>query len=146
MTQCKLYHYYSDNCKFLFRQCLSDDLQCISTRLKLRQIDGKVKTIMFRQEFILCRAAGNQPLVRTIWSIADDGVLICTQENFQLWAEQEIKPIVVKAPFGAIYKYDEQLFQQLQKAFRPTERRNAELEQLWLNAEPYQGQIGKEDE
>ncbi len=101
---------------------------------------------MFLTDSVLCRAAGDQPLIRRVWSIADDGVLICTLENFQLWAEQEIKPIVVKAPFGAIYKYDEQLFQQLQKAFRPTEGRNAELEQLWLNAEPYRAQIGKENE
>ena len=101
---------------------------------------------MLRQEFILCRAAGNQPLVRTIWSIADDGVFICTRENFRLWEEQEIEPILVKVPINAVYEYDEQLFQQLNRAFRPGNNRNAELERLWLNAKPYHDQMDEQDE
>lgn len=92
---------------------------------------------MLQFDFVLCRAAGNQPLIRTVWSIVDDGVFICTPENFQVWEEQEIKPIVVKVPFSAVYKYDEQLFQQLDTVFMPAENHNAKLEKLWLNAEPY---------
>lgn len=92
---------------------------------------------MSQLDFILCRAVGDQPLVRRVWSIVDDGVFICTHENFQLWEEQEIEPVVVKVPFSAVYKYDEQLFQQLDMVFIPAENHNAKLEKLWLNAEPY---------
>lgn len=93
---------------------------------------------MFRSDVVLCRAAGDQPLIRRVWSIADDGVFICTQQNFQLWEEQEFEPVAVKVPFGAVYEHDEQLFKQLNGAFRPGENHNAELEKLWLSAEPYQ--------
>ena len=104
-----------------------------------------MKSVMVRSEVVLCRAAGSQPLIRTVWSVADDGVLICTQENFRLWAEQGIEPTAIKVPFGAVFKYDQQLFQQLNKVFQPGENHNTELEQLWLNAELYHVQIGERD-
>lgn len=96
---------------------------------------------MLNPNIILCRAAGDQPLVRRVWSVAEDGVLICTQENFQLWAEENIEPVLVKVPFNAAYRHNEQLFHQLNAIFQPGEDHNSELEALWLKAEPYNGQV-----
>jgi len=63
-----------------------------------------------------------------------------------MWEQHRIEPVVVKVPFKVVYKYDDQLFQRLRSVFRPAENHNAELKQLWLDAEPYHVQMGERDE
>ncbi len=88
-------------------------------------------------DIVICRSFGDEPLVRIVWSITKEGILISTQESFHLWKKANVDPEVVLAPFDAIYQYDEDLFRRLQEAFHSPGSQSAELEQLWQQAKPH---------
>ncbi|MBA7533528.1 hypothetical protein ES705_25768 [subsurface metagenome] len=99
---------------------------------------------MSTNDTVLCRSFGGEPLVRMVQSIMEEGVLICTQENFELWEKASIDPIIALAPFDAVYEYSEDLFHELDEAFGNVGDRGTKLEQLWRQAKPYKI-IEKED-
>ena len=100
---------------------------------------------MSNHDVVLCRSFGNEPVVRMVWSITKEGILICGQESFDLWKKSQADIVPVLAPFDAIYEYDEDLFRQLDKAFRNLGNHSIELEQLWQQAKPYKI-VGREVE
>ena len=91
---------------------------------------------MSNHDVVLCRSFGNEPLVRVVWSITEEGILICGQDSLDL-SKQQTDAVPVLAPFEAIYEYDKDLFPQLDKAFRNFGDHSPELEQLWQQARPY---------
>ena len=92
---------------------------------------------MSNHDVVLCRSFGNEPLVRAVWSITKEGILICGQESLDLSKKIQADTVQVLAPFDAIYEYDEDLFRQLDKAFQNSGDDGTELEQLWRQARPY---------
>ena len=88
-------------------------------------------------DIILCRSFGDEPLVRVLWSITKDGILISTPESFDLWKKTNVDPVLVLAPFDAIYQYDEDLFRRLEEVFRNSVSQSAEVGQLWQQAKPH---------
>jgi len=92
---------------------------------------------MSNHDVVLCRSFGNEPLVRVVWSITDEGVLICAQDGLDITGEAQIGTVPVLAPFEAIYEFDKDLFPQLDKAFRSFGDHSPELAQLWRRARPY---------
>lgn len=82
---------------------------------------------------VVCRSFGDEPLVRRIWSMEKDGVLLCTEEGFIEWQQFDMEPTVALATFDLVYKYDERLVQQLKDAYRGCK---PELKKLWKQAEP----------
>ena len=92
---------------------------------------------MSNHDVVLCRSFGNEPLVRVVWSITKEGILICEQESLDLSKKTLADIVPVLAPFDAIYEYDEDLFRQLDKAFRNSRDGSTELEELWQQAKPY---------
>ncbi len=92
---------------------------------------------MSNHDVVLCRSFGNEPLVRVAWSITKEGILICEQESLDQSERTQADTLQVLAPFDAIYEYDEDLFNQLDKAFRNAANDGTELEQLWRQARPY---------
>ena len=92
---------------------------------------------MSNHDVVLCRSFGNEPLVRIVQFITKEGILICRQESLDLSKETQADTVQVLAPFDAIYEYDEDLFHQLDKAFRNSGDDGSELEQLWQQAKPY---------
>ena len=93
---------------------------------------------MSNNDIILCRSFGDEPLVRIVWSITKKGILISTQESFHLWEKTNVDPVVVLAPFDAIYQYDKDLFHQLEEAFRTPGNQKVRLKELWRQAKPYE--------
>jgi hypothetical protein len=93
---------------------------------------------MSQNDVVLCRSFGNEPLVRVVWSVTDEGILIYGQDN-----KDWLKPadpddsVPVLAPFDAVYEYDELLFPQLEKTFRSYGGLSPRLERLWEQARPY---------
>lgn len=92
---------------------------------------------MSKRDVVLCRSFGNEPLVRVVWSITDEGVLICGQDSLDPSIQTQTDVVPVLAPFEAVYEYDKDLFPQLDKAFRNFGDRSPELERLWRQAKPY---------
>ena len=92
---------------------------------------------MSNYDVVLCRSFGNEPLVRVVWSVTDEGILICSQDNLDSTWRTQADTVPVLAPFDAIYEYDDDLFPQLDKAFRSFGDHSPELEQLWKKARPY---------
>ena len=92
---------------------------------------------MSNHDVVLCRSFGNEPLVRVVWSITEEGILICGQDSLDLSKQTQTDAVPVLAPFDAIYEYDKDLFPQLDKAFRNFGDHSPELEQLWQQARPY---------
>jgi len=89
------------------------------------------------RDVVLCRSFGNEPLVRSVLAITKEGVLICGQGSFDPSGKAPADAVPVLAPFDAIYDYDEDLFRQLDQAFRNPGEGGAELEKLWQQARPY---------
>jgi len=92
---------------------------------------------MSNHDIVLCRSFGNEPLVRIVWSITKEGILICEPESLDLSKKTQADIVPVLAPFDAIYEYDEDLFRQMDRAFRNSGDGSTELEQLWGQAKPY---------
>lgn len=92
---------------------------------------------MSNHDVVLCRSFGNEPLVRVVWEITSEGILICGQESLDLAKQMQKEAVPVLAPYSAIYEYDKDLFPQLDKAFRNGGDNSLELEQLWQYAKPY---------
>lgn len=98
---------------------------------------------MSNHDVVLCRSFGDEPLVRVVWSITTEGILICGEESLDLSEKTETEVVPVLAPFDAIYDYDEELFHRLDKAFRHSGGDGIELERLWQQANPYLVIAGK---
>ena len=96
---------------------------------------------MSNHDVVLCRSFGNEPLVRVVWSITGEGILICGQESLDLSRQILADTVPVLAPFDAIYEYDEDLFPQLDRAFRNSGEHSPELLLLWQRAKPYKTAI-----
>ena len=92
---------------------------------------------MSEHDVVLCRSFGNEPLVRVVWSISGEGILICGQDSLDESKRTQNGSVPVLAPFDAIYEYDDNLFPELDKAFRNFGDQSPELEQLWRKARPY---------
>ncbi len=92
---------------------------------------------MSNHDVVLCRSFGNEPVVRVVGSITKEGILICRQESLDPSKQTQADTVQVLAPFDAIYEYDEDLFRQLDRAFRNSGDGSTELEQLWQQAKPY---------
>ena len=92
---------------------------------------------MSNHDVVLCRSFGNEPLVRVVWSVTDEGILICGQDSLDLDKQAQGDAVPVLAPFEAIYEYDKDLFPLLDKAFRDSGDRSLELLYLWQQARPY---------
>ena len=99
---------------------------------------------MSNHDVVLCRSFGNEPLVRAVWAITKEGILICRQESLDPSKKTQADIVPVLAPFDAIYEYNEDLFRQLNEAFRNSGDDGTELEQLWRQARPYVVIVGKE--
>ncbi len=99
---------------------------------------------MSSHDAVLCRSFGNEPLVRVALSITKEGILICGQESLDPSKKTQADIVPVLAPFDAIYDYDENLFRQLDEAFRNSGDDSTEMEQLWRQARPYVVIVGKE--
>ncbi len=99
---------------------------------------------MSNHDVVLCRSFGNEPLVRVVWTITKEGILICEQDSLDPLKKTQADIVPVLAPFDAIYEYDEDLFRQLDEAFRNSGDHGTELEQLWRQARPYVALVGKE--
>ena len=100
---------------------------------------------MSNHDVVLCRSFGNEPLVRVALSITKEGILICGQDGLDPSEKTPADIVPVLAPFDAIYEYDEDLFRQLDEAFRNSGDHGTELEQLWRQARPYIVIVEKED-
>ena len=92
---------------------------------------------MSNHDVVLCRSFGNEPLVRFVWEITGEGILICGQESLDLSKKTQNDSKPVLAPCEAVYEYDKDLFPQLDKAFRTFGDNSPELEELWRYARPY---------
>jgi hypothetical protein len=92
---------------------------------------------MSNHDIVLCRSFGNEPLVRIIWDVVKDGILVCRSENFDLLKSTQVDGMAVLAPSDAIYEYDEILFHQLDEAFHNSGRHEGKLERLWRQAKRY---------
>ena len=92
---------------------------------------------MSNHDIVLCRSFGNEPLVRVLWSITKEGILICGPESLDLSKKTQADIVPVLAPFDTIYEYDEDLFRQLDRFFRNSGDGSTELEQRWQQAKPY---------
>ena len=98
---------------------------------------------MSNHDVVLCRSFGNEPLVRVALSITKEGILICGQDSLDPSEKTQADIVPVLAPFDAIYEYSEDLFRQLDKAFRNSGDGGTELEQLWRQAKPYVVIVGE---
>jgi len=58
---------------------------------------------MSNHDVVLCRSFGNEPLVRVVWSITEEGILICGQDSLDLSKQTQSDAVPVLAPFEAIY-------------------------------------------
>ena len=96
---------------------------------------------MSNKDVVLCRSFGNEPLVRIVWSVTEEGVLICGQESLDPDRQAQGDVVPVLAPFEAIYEYDKDLFPLLDKAFRNFGDNSPELDNLWQQARPYKRAI-----
>ena len=92
---------------------------------------------MSNHDVVLCRSFGNEPLIRVVWSITEEGILICGQDGLDRSNQMETGTVPVLAPFDAVYEYDRDLFPQLDRAFKNFGDHSPELEQLWQLARPY---------
>ncbi|MBI2850618.1 MAG: hypothetical protein HYX80_06195 [Chloroflexi bacterium] len=96
---------------------------------------------MSNNDVVLCRSFGNEPLVRVVWSVTDEGILIYGQDNRD-WSKQvQDDSVPVLAPFDAVYEYDDVLFPQLEKTFRNFGGLSPKLERLWQQARPYKVKV-----
>jgi hypothetical protein len=93
---------------------------------------------MSNHDVVLCRSFGDEPLVRVVWSVTHEGILICGQDSLDAARQAQGDAVPVLAPFEAIYEYDKDLFPLLDKAFRDFGDRSPELLHLWRQARPYQ--------
>lgn len=97
-------------------------------------------------DIVICRDFENEALVRRVWSVVEDGILICTEESLQRSLEENKQPIVVRVPFEAAYKYDQRLLAQLLEASGEHANCAKPLVSLWQEAEPYHSQQFQEKE
>ncbi len=96
---------------------------------------------MSTNDVVLCRSFGDEPLVRVVWSVTKEGVLICGQESLDPVKREQGDVVPVLAPFEAIYEYDKDLFPLLDKAFRDFGDGSPELNHLWQQARPYKSAV-----
>jgi hypothetical protein len=96
---------------------------------------------MSKHEVVLCRSFGDEPLVRVVWSVTEEGILICGQDSLDQVKQAQGEAVPVLAPFEAIYEYDKDLFPLLDTAFRSFGDRSPELLRLWQQAKPYRTAI-----
>jgi hypothetical protein len=96
---------------------------------------------MSEHDVVLCRSFGNEPLVRVVWSVTEEGILICGQESLDESKQKQNDSVPVLAPFDAVYEYDDNLFPELDKTFRNFGEHSLELEQLWRRARPYKAAV-----
>ena len=92
---------------------------------------------MSNHDIVLCRSFGNEPLVRVVWDITEEGILICGQDSLDLSNKKQSDSVPVLAPFDAVYEYDKDLFPELDKAFKNFGDDSPELMGLWQYAKPY---------
>jgi hypothetical protein len=92
---------------------------------------------MSSNDVVLCRSFGDEPLVRVVWSVTKEGILICGQESQDTGKREQKEVATVLAPFEAVYEYDKDLFPLLNKAFRDYGDNSPELDHLWQQAKPY---------
>lgn len=96
---------------------------------------------MSNHDVVLCRSFGNEPLVRVVWSVTEEGILIYGQDNSDWSNPTQGDTVPALAPFDAVYEYDEILFTHLEKAFRNFGGLSPRLEQLWTQARPYKVKV-----
>lgn len=95
---------------------------------------------MGTSEVVLVKSFQNDPVVRRIFEEKDDGVMLCLEEEFRLWKDEGIRPLVVKCPKTRVFHYDEELYRKLREAAYSSEDKDL-LETLWNQAESYYSPI-----
>lgn len=88
------------------------------------------------REVVLVKSFQNDPVVRRIFEEKDDGVMLCLEEEFRLWEDKGIRPLIVKCPKSRVFNYDEELYAKLKEAAYLLGDHNL-LEALWNQAESY---------
>ena len=88
-------------------------------------------------DIVICRDFEGDPLVRRVWSVAEDGILVCTEENFQRSLREKAPPIAVRVPSEAAYRYDQHLLDQLVQASQDHTNGKELSALLWKRAEHY---------
>jgi len=46
-----------------------------------------MEVLPMRGELVVLRAVGNKPLVRRVWAVTEDAVLICDEQNYKTLSE-----------------------------------------------------------
>ena len=91
-------------------------------------------------KIVLVKSFPSEPLVRSVFKEKDDYVMLCLEEEFKLWKDKGVTPLVVKCPKSRVFHYDEKLYRKLSEAAYSLED-NDLLEALWNQAESYHGAI-----
>lgn len=87
-------------------------------------------------EFVIVKSFPNEPVVRCVYRETEDDMLICLVEDFKLWEDEGIKPLVAKSPKSRIFQYDGDLFAKLKEAAYSLGDNNL-LNALWNQAQRY---------
>jgi hypothetical protein len=91
---------------------------------------------MSANDIALVRSFSKDPVVRRIFEERDDCVLICLEEQFILWRDKGIRPLLVKCPKTRIFHYDELLYGKLKYAAYSSGDDKL-LDALWDQAQTY---------
>ena len=89
-------------------------------------------------KIVLVKSFPSEPLSRCVFGEQDDGVMLCLEEEFRLWEQKGIRPLIVKCPKTRVFEYDDELFKKLKEAAYTLEDQ-ALLEALWGKARIYDG-------
>jgi hypothetical protein len=91
---------------------------------------------MAKGDKVLVRGYRNRPYNRCIWEERREHVLVCSEEDLLVAKEDGRTPVTPGVAKNNCFRYDEELFIQLQAVYRNSAEENS-LDELWGKAVPY---------
>jgi len=91
---------------------------------------------MPRGDKVLLRGSKDRPYARYIWEERREYILVCSEEDLLVGIEDDRTPVTPGVAKNNCFKYDEELFIQLQVVYQNSAE-DGSLDKLWEKAVPY---------